>query len=126
LQQGQWAAKNILADIADKPRHAFHYHDKGIMAMIGRGAAVAEVGAKRHELHGAIAYASWLGVHAALMSGIRSRVDAFISWGWDTFSGNRAPGLIDHPDAATIDWNTGTPSPAPVPRESTEVPIRTS
>jgi len=125
LQQGQWAAKNILADIAGKPRHAFHYHDKGIMAMIGRGAAVAEVGQKRHELHGAIAFASWLGVHAALMSGIRSKVDAFISWGWDNFSGNRSPGLIDHPDAATIDWRDPDAAPAaqavtPPPRTSSD------
>jgi NADH dehydrogenase len=129
LQQGQWAAKNILADIAGKPRHAFHYHDKGIMAMIGRGAAVAEVGRKRHELHGAIAFASWLGVHAALMSGIRSRVDAFVSWGWDYFSGNRSPGLIDHPDAATIDWTEPEPIDpreavaTPAPRASTDATV---
>ncbi len=53
LQAGQWAANNIRADIEGKPRKAFHYHDKGIMAMIGKGAAVAEVGEHRHELHGA-------------------------------------------------------------------------
>jgi NADH dehydrogenase len=129
LQQGQGAAKNILADIAGKPRHAFHYHDKGIMAMIGRGAAVAEVGHKRHELHGAIAFASWLGVHAALMSGIRSKVDAFVSWGWDNFSGNRSPGLIDHPDAATIDWSDAQPvdpteaAATPSPRASTDATV---
>ena len=56
------------------------------MAMIGRGAAVAEVGEHRHELHGPIAFAAWLGVHAALMSGVRNRVEAFINWGWDYFS----------------------------------------
>ena len=53
LQSGAWAAENVLADFAGKPRKPFHYHDKGIMAMIGRGAAVAEVGPHRHELHGA-------------------------------------------------------------------------
>ena len=37
LQEGRWAAKNILADIDGKQRTGFHYHDKGIMAMIGRG-----------------------------------------------------------------------------------------
>ena len=63
-QSGIWAADNLLADFAGKPRKPFHYHDKGIMAMIGRGAAIAEVGAHRHELHGAIAHAAWLGVHA--------------------------------------------------------------
>ena len=44
LQTGQWAAKNIRADIAGKPQAGFQYHDKGIMAMISRRAAVAEMG----------------------------------------------------------------------------------
>ena len=42
-QSGDWAARNILADIGGKPRKPFQYLDKGIMAMIGRGAAVANV-----------------------------------------------------------------------------------
>src|SRR3954468_21777934 len=37
LQSGVCAAENVLADAAGKPRRAFHYKDKGIMAMIGRG-----------------------------------------------------------------------------------------
>ena len=104
LQSGSWAAANILADAAGRPRRSFHYHDKGIMAMIGRGAAVAEVGPHRHELHGVIAFSSWLGVHAALMTGVRNRVDAFISWGWDNFTKSRGPQVLDRPDAARIDW----------------------
>ena len=87
------AADNVLADFAGQPRKPFHYHDKGIMAMIGRGAAIAEVGAHRHELHGVIAFSAWLGVHAQLMTGVRNRIDAFIAWGWDYFSsGARAAG----------------------------------
>ena len=78
----------------------FHYHDKGIMAMIGRGAAIAEVGAHRHELHGAIAFSAWLGVHAALMTGVRNRVDAFVDWGWDYFTSTRGPQVLDRADAA--------------------------
>jgi hypothetical protein len=46
-QCGTWTAKNILAEIAGETRTAFHYHDKGIMAMIGRNAAVAAIGKKR-------------------------------------------------------------------------------
>ncbi len=61
-----------LAEIAGKSRTAFRYHDKGIMAMIGRDAAVAEIGRKRHELEGPVAFAAWLGVHALLMTGVRS------------------------------------------------------
>jgi len=105
LQSGVWAAENILADAAGKPRKTFHYRDKGIMAMIGRGAAIAEVGAHRHELHGAIAFAAWLGVHASLMTGVRNRIDAFIDWGWDYFTKARGPQVLDRADAAQIDWD---------------------
>src|SRR5262249_906537 len=70
-QCGDWTAKNILTEIAGGARVPFHYHDKGIMAMIGRDAAVAVVGKKKHELDGPIAFAAWLGVHAMLMSGVR-------------------------------------------------------
>ena len=103
-QSGIWAADNLLADFAGKPRKPFHYHDKGIMAMIGRGAAIAEVGAHRHELHGAIAHAAWLGVHATLMTGVRNRVEGFLDWGWDRFSSTRGPMVLDRSDAARIDW----------------------
>ena len=117
LQSGVTAADNLLADFAGKPRKAFHYHDKGIMAMIGRGAAVAEVGAHRHELHGVIAFSAWLGVHAALMTGVRNRIDAFVNWGWDYFSGARGPQVLDRSDAARIDWeDDAAPEPAAAAR----------
>ena len=103
-QSGVWTGKNILAEIAGKPRTAFHYHDKGIMAMIGRDAAVAEVGRKRHELHGPIAFAAWLGVHAMLMTGVRERVEAFVDWAWTYFSKTRQAQLLDRSDASRIDW----------------------
>jgi NADH:ubiquinone reductase (H+-translocating) len=113
LQSGQWAAENILADFAGKPRKPFHYHDKGIMAMIGRGAAVAEVGAHRHELHGVIAFSAWLGVHAMLMTGVRNRIDAFVDWGWDYFSKTRGPQVLDRSNTGRIDWGDDADQPAP-------------
>jgi NADH:ubiquinone reductase (H+-translocating) len=72
--------------------------------MIGRGAAIAAVGPHRHELHGHIAHAAWLGVHASLMTGVRNRIDAFLAWGWDSFSSGRGPQVLDRSDAARIDW----------------------
>jgi NADH dehydrogenase len=104
LQAGQSAAKNILAEIKGEARQPFDYNDKGMMAMIGRNAAVAEMGEHRHELHGAVAFAAWLGVHAWLMSGVRQRVDAFVSWAWDYFGKTRAPQVLDSSDEARIDW----------------------
>ncbi len=105
LQSGTCVAESILAEIAGEPRRVFEYRDKGIMAMIGRGAAVAEVGKHRHELHGSIAFAAWLGVHAALMSGVRNRIEAFVDWGWDYFSKTGGPQVLDRRSAAAhIDW----------------------
>ncbi len=94
-QSGKWCARNIAADVAGEPRKPFHYLDKGIMAMIGRNAAVAEVGEHRHELQGAIAFAAWLGVHAALLTTGRAKVEAFIEWAWDYFGGARGDQILD-------------------------------
>jgi NADH:ubiquinone reductase (H+-translocating) len=107
-QCGVWTAKNILAEIAGRPRTAFHYHDKGFMAMIGRDAAVAEIGNKRHELEGPIAFAAWLGVHLLLMSGVRERIEAFIDWAWDYFSKTRPIQVLDRSDENRIDWGEHT------------------
>jgi NADH dehydrogenase len=104
LQAGRCAAQNIVADIEGKPRRPFHYKDKGIMAMIGDGAAIAEMGAHHHELHGHVAFAAWLGVHAWLMSGVHQRVDAFVAWAWDFIGSGRATAVLDNPDAPRIDW----------------------
>jgi NADH dehydrogenase len=104
LQSGTWAARNLLADFAGEQRKPFHYKDKGIMAMIGRGAAIAEVGPHRHELHGVIAFSAWIGVHSMLMTGVRNRIDAFVNWAWDYFSGDRGPQVLDRTGAAKIDW----------------------
>jgi NADH:ubiquinone reductase (H+-translocating) len=103
-QSGRWAGKNILADIEGKPRTAFHYHDKGIMAMIGRNAAIAEVGHHRHELEGVVAYSMWLGVHLTLLSSLQVKIQTFVEWVWDYFSRGRGPQLIDRSDAAHINW----------------------
>ena len=113
LQSGRWAAKNILADIAGQPRTAFHYHDKGIMAMIGKNAAIAEVGEHRHELEGVVAYSMWLGVHLALLTGLQVKVETFVDWVWDYFSKGRGPQLLDRSDAARINWHDddGTETP---------------
>jgi NADH dehydrogenase len=106
-QSGKWAGHNIVAVLKGEPPVPFDYLDKGIMAMIGRNAAVAEVGPRRHEVHGRIAFAAWLGVHAELLSSMGQRVNAFVDWGWDYFSKKRPEYLADRPNASAIDWSGG-------------------
>ena len=71
---------NILRELRGEAAKPFQYKDKGIMAMIGRNAAVAEVGKHRHQVEGPVAFAAWLGVHAMLLSGAHSKTDAFLTW----------------------------------------------
>ena len=108
LQSGEWTARNILAELDGKTRTPFRYHDKGIMAMIGRDASVFAVGEKRHELEGPIAFAAWLGVHALLMSTVRERVEAFIDWAWNYFGRYRQIQILDRSDEGRINWEKGT------------------
>jgi NADH dehydrogenase len=79
-QAGKWAARNIYADISNRDRRPFHYYDKGYMAMIGRGAAVAEIGRRRIQLQGPLAFMSWLLVHVALLPGFQQKLRALFSW----------------------------------------------
>src|SRR5262249_49934949 len=44
------------------------------------------------------------GVHAYLMSGIRTRIEAFIDWTWTYFARSRGPQVLDRSDAARINW----------------------
>jgi NADH dehydrogenase len=104
-QAGKYCAKNIAADIAGEPVEPFRYFDKGIMAMVGRDAAVAEVGEHRHELTGPIAFAAWLGVHALLLTTTRAKIEAFIEWAWDYFGGAYIAPILDRPEEVAVNWS---------------------
>ena len=111
LQSGDWAAKNILAVAAGKSPQPFKYKDKGIMAMIGRKAAVAEMGEHRREVHGRLAFAAWLGVHAQLLSNAGAEITAFLAWADDFYlrPHHRSAELLDPTkvDVPRIDWSGG-------------------
>ena len=97
-QAGKWAARNIYADLTGGTRRPFEYFDKGYMAMIGRGAAVAEIGRKRIQLQGPLAFVSWLLVHLALLSGFQQKVRALFSWLNDYITHSPAQVVIGRPE----------------------------
>ena len=104
-QSGYYCAHHIAAEIAGRPLERFRYFDKGIMAMIGRNAAVAEIGKKRHELTGPLAFAAWLGVHALLLIPTRARIEAFLDWAWDYFGGSNVDPVLDRAEQVAVDWH---------------------
>ncbi|WP_205629636.1 NAD(P)/FAD-dependent oxidoreductase [Jiangella muralis] len=103
-QSGKWAAENILRERRGEPARPFRYKDKGIMAMIGRNAAVAEVGKRHHQVEGPVAFAAWLGVHMMLMSGVHSKTDAFVTWAWDYFDRDRTATIEATSTPQRIAW----------------------
>ena len=110
LQSGGAGARTIQELIkGETPKH-FSYLDKGTMAMIGRGAAVAQVAGV--ELHGKLAFTAWLGVHAALMTGGSNRVEAFRSWAIDFFGKERAPEALDRSGSPRMQWDDDVAEPA--------------
>ena len=116
-QSGKWAADNIARELDGHDRRPFEYHDKGIMAMIGRNAAIAELGKGRHEIDGPFAFAAWLGVHATLLEGTRQKLGALMTWGWDYASRSGRP---PSPIAPTPTPSTGTMTTAiSIPRPHT-------
>ena len=92
MQEGTWAAQQIKADLAGKPREPFHYFDKGSLATIGRAAAIAQFG-KIH-VSGFVAWLSWLFVHILFLIGFRNRIAVMLQWAWSYLTYERAAWLI--------------------------------
>jgi NADH dehydrogenase len=94
-QEGQHCARNILAEGKGDAPTPFVYRDRGILAMVGRNAAVAELGSEHHRIVGPIAFVTWLGIHAALLTVNRARLEAVMEWAWTYFHHEHAAELID-------------------------------
>lgn len=78
MQQGRYVDGAIGADLRGKPRRPFAYLDKGQLAVIGRGKAVADVG----PLHsaGLIAWLAWVFIHIFYLIGFSNRLKVLIEW----------------------------------------------
>jgi NADH dehydrogenase len=99
IQMGQYAARAIQSDIEGQPRRAFHYWDKGQLAVIGRGRAVADI----WKLHfgGLLAWVVWTFVHIFFLIGFRNRILVMIQWAWSYVTyghGARLITLDDNPE----------------------------
>jgi len=97
LQAGRHCANNIIAAMKGQPQKPFEYLDKGIMAMVGWDAAVVEIGPKHFPISGPFAFATWLGVHAALLTTARAKTEALLEWAWDFVGGKRVSPIVDQP-----------------------------
>ncbi|MBV8818691.1 MAG: NAD(P)/FAD-dependent oxidoreductase, partial [Acidobacteriaceae bacterium] len=96
MQQGSFVAKVIAKGDQPRGNARFHYFDKGQLAVIGRAAAVAEIG-KLH-LSGLLAWCVWLFVHLMYLVEFSNRILVFIHWGFLYLTFNRGARLITGSD----------------------------
>ena len=77
---GRHAARSIRRALRGLPGEPFHYRDAGMLATVGRAAAVAEFG--RFRLSGFLAWLFWLVVHIYFLIGFRNRLLVVLQWAW--------------------------------------------
>jgi NADH dehydrogenase len=92
IQEAAHAARNILRRIRGEPAEPFVYRDLGSMAIIGRGAAIADLGWAR--LSGTIGWLAWLFLHIVMLIGFRSRAVVLVQWAVAYFTYQRSARLI--------------------------------
>jgi NADH dehydrogenase len=73
MQGGRHAARQIRRLVEGQPTEPFQYHDKGTMATIARGSAIAQLRGNLR-LRGLIAWLAWLGLHIYFLLGGRNRM----------------------------------------------------
>jgi NADH dehydrogenase len=78
LQMGRHAAAQIRRLEDQAPTETFKYHDKGIMATIGRRSAVVQL-ASGLRLRGTIAWLAWFALHLVYLLGGRNRMSTLIN-----------------------------------------------
>jgi NADH dehydrogenase len=92
IQGGKYVGKAIAARLKAQESPPFHYHDKGTMATVGRGAAVAQIGPIH--IDGLVGWFIWIFVHLLYLVGFRNRALALWSWAWNYFFWDRPVRLI--------------------------------
>jgi NADH dehydrogenase len=92
IQQGTTAGRNIIRRMQGKDPLPFHYRDRGMMATIGRNAAVAYF--YSHAFSGFAAWVVWLSVHLVKLIGFRNRLLVLVNWAWNYLFYERSVRLI--------------------------------
>jgi NADH dehydrogenase len=80
-QEARSAARNIRKLLKGEQPEPFHYKDPGLLATIGRNAAVARIWGL--SFSGFIAWVIWVVLHIYRIIGFRNRLLVLINWAWD-------------------------------------------
>jgi NADH dehydrogenase len=80
-QEARAAAGNLQKILKGETPRPFHYKDPGLLATIGRNAAVARIWGM--SFSGFIAWVIWVVLHIYRIIGVRNRLLVMINWAWD-------------------------------------------
>jgi NADH:ubiquinone reductase (H+-translocating) len=92
MQAGRHAAKSAERLLAGERPRPFRYHDRGELATVGRGRAVAALG--RLHFDGFLAWIIWVFVHLLYLVEFENRFVVVTRWAWDFFRHERGSRLI--------------------------------
>jgi len=101
MQEGGYVAKLIQKRLKAETSAPFRYFDKGNLAVIGRAAAVAQIGPLH--MSGLLAWLTWLFVHLMYLVEFSNRVLVFVHWGFLYLTWDRGARLITGSDPLTDD-----------------------
>ena len=93
IQSGAQAARQILGRLDGRRPEPFRYKDKGIMATIGRRAAITQFRSGR-VVRGTLGWLAWLGLHLVYLVGFRNKIVVFVNWSWRYLSWGSGPRII--------------------------------
>ena len=93
LQAGRHVGETIKRLLDGKQPEPFEYFNKGMMAQVGRGAAVVEL-PTGGTMTGHLAWLAWLGVHLSLLNGAEEKAGIFVDWGWNILTHKRGKRII--------------------------------
>jgi len=99
MSQGRYVAALVRRRMAGRRFRPYRYFNKGMLATIGRSAAVADFGWLR--FGGYLAWLLWLFVHLMYLVEFESRVLVFIQWAYNYFTRKRGARLIAGPGATS-------------------------
>ncbi|MGH8301113.1 MAG: NAD(P)/FAD-dependent oxidoreductase [Steroidobacteraceae bacterium] len=93
IQSGRHAGRQIRRRLEGLPTEPFSYRDKGVMATVGRRAAVADL-PRLPSVTGTIGWLAWLGLHLVYLIGFRNRAMVLMNWCWRYVDWPSGPRLI--------------------------------
>ncbi|MFL5815892.1 MAG: NAD(P)/FAD-dependent oxidoreductase [Bdellovibrionia bacterium] len=113
IQEGKYVANVIRSRVAQRPAPGpFWYWNKGNLAVVGRGFAIADLGFLKSA--GFAAWLLWSGVHIYFLIGFGKRILVFSRWAISFLTRRRAVRIYPLGQSEAERLNTSEP---PVPKE---------